>query len=96
MDPLEEKKIDELIELERENNTMLRKMRRGMLWGQWMTVIYWLFIIGGLGWAYYKFQPYVEEYLSVYDTVIQAVKKIDEGSRALPGNIKGLMGSDSN
>lgn len=91
MESLEEKKLDELIEIEKENNTMLRKMRRSMVWSQWMTVIYWLFIIGGLGWAYYAFQPYVREYISLYDTLTKTIRSIDAESRSLPSNLKNIL-----
>ena len=86
--------MDELIELERENNTMLRKMRRSMLWGNIMTVIYWLFIIGAIGWSYYKFQPYIVKYMSVYETIVDTIDKIDTQSREFPDNMKAMFGGD--
>lgn len=92
MEPLQEKKMDELIELERENNELLRKMRRSMVWGQLMTVLYWLFIIGGIGWAYYHFQPYIVKYMSVYETIVETIGNLDAQSRSLPEDLKGFFG----
>ena len=87
----DEKKIEELLDLERDNNRMLRSMRRSIVLGNIMTVIYWLIVIGGIGWTYYYFQPYVKQYINLYDTAMSAIDTLDQQSKTLPGNIKGLL-----
>jgi hypothetical protein len=84
MDSEDKDKIDELLDLARENNKILRSMHHRQVWGQIMTVLYWLIILGIAGWAYVYFQPYVSKYMSAYNTIISAIESIEEKSRSLP------------
>lgn len=77
-------KLDELLDLTRENNKILRSMYRRQVWGQVMTVLYWLVILGVAGYAYIYFQPYVAKYMSAYKTIMGAIEGIGEKSRSLP------------
>jgi TRAP-type C4-dicarboxylate transport system permease small subunit len=62
-----------------------------MVWGQIMTIVYWLVVIGGIGWTYYYFQPYIKQYTNLYDAAIKAIDTFDEQSKSLPENFKGLF-----
>lgn len=84
MESEDKDKIDELLDLTRENNKILRSMHRRQVWSQIMTVLYWLIILGIAGWAYVYFQPYVNQYMSAYNTIISAIEGIEEKSRSLP------------
>ena len=84
-------KLDELLDLTRENNRILRKMHRKMVWGQVFTFIYWLAILGALGWSYYYFQPYIEQYVDAYQTILSAVNGIEETSKSLPAYVRGFL-----
>jgi uncharacterized membrane protein len=66
MDPESQKLLEETLTLEQENNKMLRSMKRSMLWGRVMTVIYWLLIIGISVGAFYFLQPYVNQVIKTY------------------------------
>ncbi len=77
-------KLDELLDLTRENNKILRAMHRRFVWGQVFTVIYWMIILGVAGWAYYYFQPYIEQYIDTYKSVISMVQGLEEKGKALP------------
>ena len=69
MDPDSKKLLEETFTLEQENNKMLRSMRRSMIWGRVMSVIYWLIIIGISVGAFYFLQPYFNKVLSLYDSI---------------------------
>lgn len=84
METEEKDKLDELLDLTRENNKILRSMHRRQVWGQILTVFYWLVILGIAGWAYVYFQPYIEQYMSAYKTITAALEGIEEKGRALP------------
>ena len=84
-------KLDELLDLTRENNHILRKMHRKMVWGQVFTFIYWLAILGALGWSSYYFQPYIEQYVDAYQTILSAVNGIEETSKSLPADVRGFL-----
>ncbi len=77
-------KLDELLDLTRENNKILRSMHRRFVWGQVFTVLYWLVILGVAGWAYVYFQPYVAQYLDIYKTVMTTLEGIQEKSQSIP------------
>ncbi len=62
----EQKLLEETLELVKENNDMLRDMRRSMRFGRIMSILYWVFIIGSALGAYYLIQPYVEQLISIY------------------------------
>jgi len=85
-------KIDELLELTRENNKILRSMHRRFVWGQIMTVLYWMIILGVAGWAYVYLQPYLQQYLNVYQNVLSVLTGLEEKSQALPDLGKILQG----
>ena len=84
-DQFHEDKIDELLDLTRENNKILRSMHRRMLWSQLFTFFYWLIILGIAGSAYYFAQPYIQKYFHTYQVMINVLDKVD------PTNIQGIL-----
>ena len=78
-------RLKELLELTRENNAMLKKIRRSGILSNVMRAIYWLLLLGvGFG-AYYYLQPYLDELFSTYKTLIQASGVI-QGAGIFGGN----------
>jgi hypothetical protein len=69
MDPESEKLLKETFLLAKENNVMLRKIRRGQKWASFMRVIYWLIIIGISIGAWYYLQPWVDKVMNLYSQV---------------------------
>ena len=65
MDPESKKLLEETFQLEQDNNKMLRSMRRSMIWGRVMSVIYWFIIIGISVGAFYFIQPYFNKILGL-------------------------------
>ncbi len=87
----EKDKIDELLDLTRENNRILRSMHRRMLWSQIFTFIYWLIILGVAGWSFYILQPYMTKYMNTYQTIMKQIDSLDKQSKALPANIQSVL-----
>jgi hypothetical protein len=87
----EQSKLDEVLELTRENNRILRKMNRQMFWSQVLTYVYWFIILGLAGWSYYYFQPYVKRYVGTYQTIVENLEMIDRQSKDLPGDIQSIL-----
>lgn len=54
-----QKKLDRNFELNQENNELLHKLWRSVVWGRVAKVIYWVIIIGVAVGAFYFLQPYV-------------------------------------
>lgn len=84
-------KIDELLDLTRENNRILRKMHRNMVWSQVFTYLYWIVILGVAGWAYYTLQPYIMKYMNSFETIMKTLDTINQEGKALPMNLQGIL-----
>lgn len=85
------KKIDELLELERDNNRMLHRMRRSMVWGHIFTILYWLAILGAVGWSYLYLQPYIVKYWGTYQSLIKTYDNIQKVSNSIPSNLSSML-----
>jgi hypothetical protein len=59
MNEQERKMLDEVVELSRENNAMVRKLVRAQQRATFLRIFYWAIIIGSTIVAYYSIQPYV-------------------------------------
>ena len=66
MSPEEKELFKRSIQLAEENNDILRSMQRSMRLARFMTIIYWVFIIGSAVGAYYLIQPYIEAVSGAY------------------------------
>jgi hypothetical protein len=60
MTPEERELFRQTFDLVKENNVMLRKMRRTQLWGAFTKVLYYGLIVGSFFGAYYLIQPYLQ------------------------------------
>ncbi len=66
MDREEKELLKKTIALEEENNDILRKMQRSMRIQRFLSILYWVFIIGSIFGLYYFVQPYIEQLLTIY------------------------------
>jgi len=90
MDPEAKKLLEETLELEQDNNKMLRSMRRSMIWGRIMSVIYWLIIIGISVGAFYFLQPYFNKIVGLYDSISGTKQSTDNSSSSFGNLLKKL------
>ncbi len=86
-------KIDELFELTKENNKLLRKMRSSQKWASITRLLYWIVIIGVSIGAYYYVEPYLKQIINVYSQGVTTLDKVQNFSNSLPGvsNINGIL-----
>ena len=81
-----DREMRELLELTRENNKLLHKMRRHAIIGSIMRLFYWTLILGGpIVLYYYFFKPYIDQLLEVYSGVqsgVDDVQKIGESVKS--------------
>lgn len=66
MDPKEKDLLARTFEYAKENNKILRSMRRSMRVGSFLRVVYWLIAFGVAVWLYYLLQPFLNALMSVY------------------------------
>ena len=76
--------LEENLELSRENNKMLKKIISSQRWARTFRIFYWLIIIGASVGAYYYVQPYVEQILGGYQSLISGVDTIQKTTQSLP------------
>lgn len=60
MDQETKKLLQTIVENTEENNVLLRKLHRSIVWGRVFRVAYWLILIALALGAFYIIQPYVE------------------------------------
>ncbi|HXK31844.1 MAG TPA: hypothetical protein VJZ94_03965, partial [Candidatus Paceibacterota bacterium] len=88
---LSEKEINELLELTRDNNRMLHRMRRNMIWSKIFTFLYWMVILGVMGASYYFLQPYVTKYWDVYQSTMKTLEGVQQTGSTFQRDISVLL-----
>jgi len=88
---LSEKEINELLELTRDNNRMLHRMRRSMIWSKIFTFLYWMVILGVMGASYYFLQPYVTKYWDVYQSTMKTLEGVQQTGSTFQRDISVLL-----
>jgi hypothetical protein len=66
MSPEERELLRRSIALAEENNDILRSIQSSMRFARFMSILYWVIIIGASFGAYYLIQPYIDTLMSVY------------------------------
>lgn len=71
-----EKEIKEILELTKENNKILRGMRRSQKWSSFFNFIYYALIIGSILGSYYYLQPYVDSFIKRYQELSSGIQDV--------------------
>lgn len=69
MQPEEREMLKKALELSEENNKILHSIRRHLLIGRIIRIIYWVVIIGAAVGIYYYLEPYLEGIKGAYDSI---------------------------
>lgn len=77
MDPESKAQLEEALSLAKENNIMLKTLKRSLLWSRAWHVLYWVIIIGSTVGAYYYIQPYLEKLIGVYSGAQQNLDSVN-------------------
>lgn len=92
--------LNEIYKLVKENNKMLKKMRRDAFVGGIIKFVWWaaiLFIIPYLMYVFYL-QPYVDQIQSLYGTVNESAQKVDQATsdfQNLKNSLPSWLGGES-
>lgn len=92
---LDSQKMDELLELTRENNKILRTMRRTQRVSSFFTFVYWMIILGSVFGVYYYFQPTIKKYMRTIQTSVDILQKFEGQAGVIPKDlqaVKNLLG----
>ena len=66
MSPEEKELFKRSIALAEENNDILRSIQRSMRFARFMSILYWVVIIGSTVGAFYLIQPYLDSISGAY------------------------------
>lgn len=70
MTPEEKELLNRVVALSEQNNDILRSIQRSMRFSRFMSIVYWIFIIGSAVGAYYIIQPYIDALKDGYGGVL--------------------------
>ncbi len=85
-----DQKLDELLELTRENNEILKGLRRTQRLAFLGRILYWVLILAIAAGAYYYVQPYIGKIMSLYSSSQEAVQKMNTIGSSVGNNIDSL------
>lgn len=92
---LDARKLDELLEVSRENNEILRGMRRAQRWTSLFRLVYWAVILGSIFGVYYYFQPTIQKYMKTIQTSVGIIQNFEKSAGSIPTDlqaVKNLIG----
>ena len=75
-DTEDRKMIKRTLALAEENNKILKKLHRSLKWSRFFRMIYWLVVLGITLGAYYYIQPYIDNTVSLFDSIKQTLGQI--------------------
>lgn len=87
---LDSQKLDEILELTRENNKILRSMRRAERWNSFFRYLYWIIVIGSIFGVYYYFQPTIQKYADAVRKSTEMIQKLEQSAGSMPTDLKTL------
>lgn len=76
--------LEKNLKISEDNNEILRKLYRSQKWSQFMSLMYWVLIIGVTFGVYYYLQPYIETLLGTYTSLVSGIDTINQKSQSLP------------
>ena len=84
MTPEERQLLKETAEIVKENNTILRGMRRHARFSTIIRIIYWIIIIGGIVFSYYAIQPFIAPEIKGYGDIQDGLGTIKNTTAKIP------------
>ena len=87
---MDENKEKELYKLAKENNRLIKKVYKHMVWGRVIKILYWVIIVGGALGAYWFLQPYFEKFFGVYEGATTQVETIRDFISNVGGGSSGV------
>jgi hypothetical protein len=83
-------RIDQMLQITKDTNRMVHKMHRGILWGRFFTIAWWILVLAVSGYTYYVYaQPYVDKIESMY----AQVSKTSAQAQSLQSEVSGFFGN---
>lgn len=87
---LDSRKLDELLELTRDNNKILHGIRRTQRWSSVFTIVYWAVILGSILGTYYYFQPTLQKYMGMFESSFGTLQSLQKSAANVPTDAQAL------
>lgn len=85
MEQDEKQLLQKTYDLAKENNKILRGIRRSNRWSAFMRIVYWLLIIGASIGAFYFIQPYLNAATNAYKSLESGLNNVKSVTNKIPG-----------
>jgi len=72
----QEKQLQEILELSRENNHLLKGVHRRARWGMFFWILRWALVLGILFGAYYYIEPFVQSASDTYNRTTDSIRRL--------------------
>lgn len=90
MSPEEKELLKRSIALGEENNDILRSIQRSMRLARFMSILYWVIIIGSAIGAYYFIQPYLDQVMGAYGGAKSQLNQLNGGVGSLLDKMRSI------
>ena len=84
MDPNTNQLLRDILEKTEENNKLLHKMHRSIIWGRVFRIFYWTLIIGGSVGIYYFLSLHLQTLFNTYQSLLTGVETINTTASQAP------------
>lgn len=81
---METEDLNQLLELTKENNKILRGMQRSARVGKFFKAVYWALILGTIFGSYYYLQPYIDQMLMMYNQAVSTLNDLKNKASNIP------------
>lgn len=72
----QEKQLQEILELSRENNHLLKGVHRRARWGMFFWILRWVLVLGIVFGAYYYVEPFVQSASDTYNRTTDSIRRL--------------------
>jgi ABC-type uncharacterized transport system fused permease/ATPase subunit len=79
-----QEKLDEMYEMIKENNEILRSLLRRERFATAIRIAYWLIVIGVVGGAFYFIKPYAQTVMSNVSSLQNAINSLNGVTTSMP------------
>ena len=84
---MDDKQLNELLDLTRENNKILRKMQSSNRWASFFSFLYYVLIISSIVGSYYLIQPMLQPILDAYQNMAKDIQGVKGGLQNVNSNL---------
>lgn len=82
----QEKQLQEILELSRENNRLLKGVHRRARWGMFFWILRWAIVLGIIFGAYYYVEPFVQSASDTYHKTTDSIRRLQVTGDSISNN----------